>query len=157
MANELTTAGISVMYAVEATIDVRPTAIADYTLLPSIKEIPELNPEAEGLEVTDLSDTEWKRYTDGLKDPGSSLGFMANHTQAFQTAWETMVSAAETGEAASKATWYAVIIPGVTKTFFVAGKPVDLGLAQAGVNGVLETTGYITPNQIAGWAAALTV
>ena len=43
MANELTTAGISVMYAVEATIDVRPTAIADYTLLPSIKEIPELN------------------------------------------------------------------------------------------------------------------
>jgi hypothetical protein len=155
MANELTTAGISVMYAVEATADVRPTVLADYTLIPSIKEVPELNPEAEGLEVTDLSDTEWKRYTDGLKDPGSSLGFMANHTQAFQTAWETMVTASETGALTSLATWYAIIIPGITKDFFVAGVPVDLGLAQAGVNGVLETTGYITPNEVEGWGTAL--
>ena len=59
MAQELSTAGVLLKYAVETTAGTRPTT--GYTTVPSIKSIPDLNPEPESLEVTDLSDTEWRR------------------------------------------------------------------------------------------------
>lgn len=58
MANEFSTAGITLKYAV-ATGTTRPTS--GYTTIPSIKSMPEFNPEPSSLEVTDLSDTVWKR------------------------------------------------------------------------------------------------
>ena len=59
MANELSTAGVTVQYCVETTAGTKPTS--GYTAIPNIKAIPDLNPEPSSLEVTDLSDTEWKR------------------------------------------------------------------------------------------------
>ena len=59
MANELSTAGVSVQYCVETTAGTKPTT--GFTVIPNIKSIPDLNPEPSSLEVTDLSDTEWKR------------------------------------------------------------------------------------------------
>ena len=61
MANEFSTAGIQLGYAVEATAGTRPTT--GYTNIPGIKSMPEFNPEPSSLEVTDLSDTVWKRQT----------------------------------------------------------------------------------------------
>ena len=85
MANEISTAGITVKYAVETTSGTRPTT--GYTSIPNIKNIPEFNPQPSALDVTDLSDTTWKRYIAGLKDPGGALGFTANFTSAFNS-WE---------------------------------------------------------------------
>ena len=59
MANEFSTAGITLKYAVEATAGTRPTT--GFTAIPGIKSMPEFNPEPSSLEVTDLSDTVWKR------------------------------------------------------------------------------------------------
>lgn len=154
MALELSTAGILVKYAVETTSGTRPTT--GYTTLPNIKAIPDLNPEPSSLDVTDLSDIEWKRYIPGLKDPGGSVAFTANNTEEFITAWAKLVSAAETGKESEFATWFEIFVPGLTNSFYFAGMPSDLGLSAAEVDSVLSIEAYVAPNQIAGWAAKST-
>lgn len=154
MALELSTAGVTVGYAVESTQGTRPTS--GYTAIPNIKSTPDLNPEPSSLEVTDLSDTEWKRYIPGLKDPGGAISFTANNTDGFQSAWETLVSAYTTGATSSLATWFEIKIPGLTKSFFFAGIPSDLGLNAMEVDAVAEIDCYVAPNQIDGWQTAST-
>lgn len=150
---ELSTAGVLLKYAVEATAGTRPTT--GYTQVPSIKAIPDFNPEPESLEVTDLSDTEWRRYIAGLKDPGGALSFTANLTTAFKTAWETLVTAATTAAASSKATWFEIMVPNFG-SFYFAGIPSPLGMSAMDVNAVLEIEAYVTPNQIEGWDTSST-
>lgn len=153
MALELSTAGVSLKYCVETTAGTRPTA--SYTAVPNIKETPDFNPEPSTLEVTDLSDTVWKRYIAGLKDPVGALSFTANLTSAFKTAWETLVSAYETGIASSKATWFEINVPTVG-SFYFAGIPSELGINGMSVDAVAEVSVYITPNKIHGWDTAST-
>lgn len=153
MALELSTAGVSLKYCVETTAGTRPTA--SYTAVPNIKETPDFNPEPSTLEVTDLSDTVWKRYIAGLKDPGGALSFTANLTSAFKTAWETLVTAYATGIAASKATWFEIKVPTVG-SFYFAGVPSALGINGMQVDAVAEVSVYITPNKIHGWDTAST-
>ena len=153
MALELSTAGVSLKYCVETTAGTRPTA--SYTAVPNIKETPDFNPEPSTLEVTDLSDTVWKRYIAGLKDPGGALSFTANLTSAFKTAWETLVSAYATGIASSKATWFEINVPTVG-SFYFAGIPSELGINGMSVDSVAEVSVYITPNKIHGWDTAST-
>jgi len=155
MANEISTAGVLVKYAVEATSGTRPTT--GYTTIPNIKSTPDFNPEPSTLEVTDLSDTEWKRYIAGLKDPGGALAFNANFTNAFKTAWEALVTAYEAGATASPvlATWFEIMVPDVA-SFYFAGIPSELGISAMDTDSVLEIDAYITPNQIVGWAASST-
>ena len=97
--------------------------------------------------------TEWKTYIPGLKDPGGALAFTANNTEAFHTAWAALVEAAATAKESGKAIWFAVVIPGLTKSFYFAGDPSDLGLSAIEVDAVLEIEPYITPSKIEGWAA----
>lgn len=158
MANEISTAGIKLKYAVETTARTRPTT--GYTEIPNIKTIPDFNPAPSNLEVTDLSDTVWKRYIEGLKDVGGSLAFGANFTTAFKTAWETMVQAYKDGitvtpPAEPKATWFEIYVPNFG-SFYFAGIPSDLGLASANVDEVFGGDVYITPNQVAGWQTSST-
>ena len=153
MALELSTAGVSLKYCVETNAGTRPTA--SYTAVPNIKETPDFNPEPSTLEVTDLSDTVWKRYIAGLKDPGGALSFTANLTSGFKTAWETLVSAYTTGIASSKATWFEINVPTVG-SFYFAGIPSELGINGMSVDAVAEVSVYITPNKIHGWDTAST-
>ena len=148
MALEISTAGVSVKYCVETTAGTRPTA--SYTAIPNIKATPDFNPEPSTLEVTDLSDTIWKRYIPGLKDPGGALAFTANLTSAFKTAWTTLVSAYATGIASSKQTWFEIVVPTVG-SFYFAGIPSELGINAMEVDAVAEIDVYITPNKIHGW------
>ncbi len=151
---DLTTAGVKLSYAVEASSGVRPTTAAAYTQLTGLKEIPEMNPAPDTIETTTLDETEYKTYVDGLKDLGGALGFTFNLTQDFVTKWETLVSAYGVGKASSKATWFVVVIPGITKSLYFKGIPSKLGLPSVGVNSVLETTAYITPTGEPVWENA---
>ena len=153
MAQELSTAGVLLKYAVESTAGTRPTT--GYTQVPNIKSIPDFNPEPESLEVTDLSDTEWRRYIPGLKDPGGALAFTANLTTGFKTAWEALVTAFETAKASNKATWFEIYVPSFG-SFYFAGYPSPLGMTAMDVNAVLEIEAYVTPNQIEGWSTSST-
>lgn len=149
MALEISTAGISVSYAVESTAGTKPTG--NYTTIPNIKSTPDFNPEPSTLEVTDLSDLVWKRYIPGLKDPGGAMTFTANLTSAFKTAWETLVSAAETGKESSKATWFKISVPTIGD-FYFTGMPSELGINSYEVDAVAEISVYVTPNTIEGWS-----
>lgn len=148
MANEISTAGIQVGYAVEATAGSRPSS---FTSIPNIKTIGDMNPEPSTYEVTDLSDTVWKRYIGALKDVGGAVALTANITQSFMTTWASVVTAAESGASANKACWFCVTVPNWTKKFYFAGMPSPLGLPQIETDAVLEGDVYITPNQVAGW------
>ena len=153
MAQELSTAGVLLKYCAAASGTTRPTS--GYTVVPSIKSIPDFNPEPESLEVTDLSDTTWRRYIAGLRDPGGALAFTANLTTAFKTAWGNLCTAYATAAAAGKSMWFEIYVPSFG-SFFFAGIPTELGMSAMDVNAVLEIDAYITPNLIHGWDTSST-
>lgn len=153
MAQELSTAGVLLKYCAETTAGTRPTT--GYTQIPCIKAIPDFNPEPESLEVTDLSDTTWRRYIPGLRDPGGALAFTANLTTQFKTAWETLVAAHGTALASGLNVWFEIMVPNFG-SFYFAGYPTELGMTAMDVNAVLEIEAYVTPNQIEGWSTSST-
>ena len=139
----ISTAGVTFGYAVEATKGTRPTT--GYTLIPDVKEIPEMNPEPETLETTDLSQTEFKTYIEGLKDLGGALSFLANYTSELEEVWAELVEAYKTAIEEEKATWFEIKHPKLEKSVFFTGQPSAMGLPAMSVNSVLETSLYITP------------
>lgn len=143
MAINLSTAGIALKYAVEATKGTRPTT--GYTRIYGAKSTPSLNPAPDTLETTTLDETEFKTYIDGLKDLGGALEFTFNLTEDLITAWDALMEAYETAKAEQKATWFVIEIPGLTNAFYFTGNPSDMGLPETSVNSVLEITNYITP------------
>lgn len=151
----LTTAGVTFGYAVETTAGTRPTT--GYTLIPDIKEIPELNPAPGTIETTVLSETGYKTYMEGLKDLGGSLAFKANYTEELQTVWATLVAAYETASADEKAVWFEIQHPSMEKSVFFVGQPSAMGMPAMAVNSVLETSLYIVPMSAPTWEAKSTV
>ena len=145
----LSTAGVTVGYAVETTAGERPTT--GYTKIPDIKEVPEMNPEPETLESTTLEETEYKTYIEGLKDLGGALSFLANFTTELETAWATLVSSYTTAKDSGKSTWFEVKHPKLEKSVFFTGQPSAMGLPSMGVNSILETNLYITPTNAPAW------
>lgn len=151
----LSTAGVTFGYAVETVKGTRPTS--GYTIIPDVKEVPEMNPEPETLETTTLAETEFKTYIEGLKDLGGALGFLANYTTDLETVWAALVDAYKAAKADGKSVWFEVKHPGLTKSVFFTGQPSAMGLPAMGVNAVLETNLYITPTNAPIWEAKSTV
>ena len=145
----ISTAGVTFGYAVEATAGTRPET--GYTLIPDVKEIPEMNPEPETLESTTLAETEFKTYIEGLKDLGGALSFLANYTTELEEVWATLVSAYKTAVAADKSVWFEVKHPKLEKSVFFTGQPSAMGLPAMSVNNILETNLYITPTNAPAW------
>jgi hypothetical protein len=145
----ISTAGVTFGYAVETAKGTRPTT--GYTLIPDVKEIPEMNPEPETLETTVLSETEFKTYIEGLKDLGGALSFLANYTTDLETVWADLVTAYKAAMAEGKATWFEVKHPKLEKSVFFTGQPSAMGLPAMAVGNVLETNLYITPTNAPAW------
>lgn len=145
----ISTAGVTINYAVEATAGTRPTT--KYIEIPDIKGIPELNPSPETLETTTLKETEYKTYIEGLKDLGGALSFTANYTSELKTAWDALISAYKTAEADGKAVWFEIKHPKLADSVFFTGQPSAMGLPSMEVNAVLETNVYITPTNAPEW------
>lgn len=143
MAINLSTAGVQLQYAVESTAGTRPTT--GYTRIKGIKSTPSLNPSPDALETTTLDELEYKTYIDGLKDVGGAIEFTFNLTEELMTAWDTLMTAYETGKTTGKATWFTIVVPGLTDSFYFTGNPSAMGLPETSVNSVLEITNYITP------------
>ncbi|MEG2769288.1 MAG: hypothetical protein RR902_00550 [Oscillospiraceae bacterium] len=139
----LSTIGRSLVWAVEATADTRPTT--GYKQIHGIKEFPEMNPTPETIDTTTTDNTEYKTSIPGLKDLGGALAFKANLTESFILEWDEMYTAWKTGKAAGKAMHVAVVDVGLAKATYFTAEPSLLGLPGGGVAAVLETTGYLTP------------
>lgn len=143
MAINLSTAGVKLAYAVEETAGTRPTS--GYTRIYGAKSTPSLNPSPDTLETTTLDETEYKTYIDGLKDLGGALEFTFNLTEELNDAWDALMTAYEAGKTTGKATWFTIVIPGLSESFYFTGNPSAMGLPETSVNAVLEITNYITP------------
>lgn len=147
----ISTAGVSLKYAVETESGVRPTEASAYTVLSGIKEVPEMNPEPETLESTDLSETEYKTYIEGLKDLGGALAFLANHTNALMTEWDELMTKYKIAKKEDKNVWFFIDHPDLNKGVFFTGQPSPMGLPAMSVSSILEVSLYITPTNAPEW------
>lgn len=143
MAVNLSTLGVQLHYAVEASAGTRPTT--GYTRIYGIKSTPSLNPAPEAIETTTLDELEYKTYVDGLKDLGGALEFTFNLTEELIEKWDDLMEAYETAKAQNLNTWFAIVVPGLSEAFYFPGNPSAMGLPETSVNTVLEITNYITP------------
>lgn len=143
MSERFSTAGMWLGYAAEATAGTRPES--GYTKIPEVKSMPSFNPAPETIESTTLEETEYKTYVKGLKDLGGALEYGANMTDDLATAWQTLLTTFNTTVDAGKKVWFCVVHPHLAQAVFFTGDPSSIGLNEAAVGGMAETTLYITP------------
>lgn len=142
---------MKVYYSVESSAGTRPTTMSAYTEITGIKDIPGIGEEASAIDVTPLAEQNFRQYVAGLKDTGGTVTFTANNTDAFQTAWATLVSAYATGQASNKDTWFVIVHPMLAKAFYFTGEPVSLGLSAASVNEALNAGANVIAGKVHGW------
>lgn len=145
----LSTAGTTLSYAVETTAGTRPTK--GYTIIPGVKSTPATNVSPETLDTTDLAETEYKTYIDGLKDLGGALEFTANMTEVLMSKWEALMTSYETAKSSGKSIWFCIATKGLSKAVYFKGNPSPLGMPETSVGAVLENTLYITPTNAPDW------
>jgi len=144
MSQRVSTAGMYLAYAVEAIAGTRPTT--GYTTIPEIKSMPSFNPSPNTIDSTTLQETEYTTSVPGLKDIGGSpLEFGANLTDDLDTAWESLITAHDTAAQEGKATWFVIVHPKLAKATYFCGDPSPIGINEASVGAMAETTLYITP------------
>jgi len=155
MANAVSTAGMLVKYAVEATAGTRPTS--GYTTIPGVKAIPALFNDPNMLQSTPLSATKNHTYIVGLNDSGGAVQLTVNDYAEFRTAWEACITAyaALTG---GKQMWFELTYQDGSNldSFYFPGEPLPLGFGGADVDAVLENNMNISPTGDYEFAAAST-
>ena len=109
MSERVSTAGMSLQYAVESSAGQRPTT--GYKKIPEIKSMPSFNPSPNTIDSTTLEETEYMTYVAGLKDLGGALEYGANLTDDLIEFWDELLLARSTGLESGKQTWFAVVHP----------------------------------------------
>jgi len=127
-----------------------------YTQIPEVKTMPSFNPTPDTIESTTLLETEYKTYVPALKDLGGALEFGANLTEDLIALWGS-VNTAFGSMASTSAMWWTVVHPKLTKAVFFQGEPSPLGLNEASVGSMAETTLYVTPSSAPAWGDKATL
>ena len=151
MSQRFSTAGMYLCYATGTT---RPSS--GYTVVPEIKGIPSFNPSPESIDSTTLLETEFRTFVEGLKSLDGALEFSANLTEDLITTWNAC-NAAHDALATGSSMWFAVVHPKLSKAVFFEGDPSPLGLNEAQVGAMLETTLYVTANSAPEWQTKPTI
>ena len=154
MSQRFSTASMQLFYATEANAGTMPTS--GLTKIPEIKSIPSFNPSPDVIDSTTLEETEFRTYVAGLKDLGSALEFGANLTEDLISVW-TNCNSAYANLSGGKAMWFYIVHSGLNKSIAFEGEPSPLGLNEATVGSMLETTLYITPNSAPSWVSKPTL
>lgn len=153
MALEITSVGATVKYCWETTSGSRPTS--GYSTLPSVNSAPEFDLAANNIDCSDISDTV-TRYVAGRQDMPQDAAFTLNHTEAVITAWDALVSVADTKKAAGLQLWWEYCFPGATNSFYFAGYPQQLGTGGISQNELDTIPAHVCPSQLGGWEAKST-
>lgn len=151
----VSTAGMSLQYAVETTAGTRPTT--GYKVIPEIKSMPSFNPPPSTIDSTTLLETEFMTYIQGLKDLGGALEYGANLTEDLMDFWDALLTEYEEAVADGKQMWFAVVHPKLSRATYYVGEPAPIGFNEASVGAMAETTIYITPNSAPIFGAKPTV
>lgn len=151
----LSTIGVLVGYAVEATAGTRPTT--NYTKLSRINAVGGISLDIEQIDASALEDSVTK-YIAGRADTGSDFSITVNYTNDTATEWSTLFTAAQTAKAAGKATWIEIYHPSLTNAFFVSVElPSKLPVPEMGQNELLTVEiGCTVVNYETGTAVAPT-
>lgn len=114
----LTTLGVKVGYAVETALNTKPAAL---TTLTRINSIGEISIDQEAIDVSALEDY-ITRYKAGRANASETIDVVVNVTDETTTAWAGVISAYEalTG---GKACWLEIVVPGLTKAFWIRFQP----------------------------------
>ena len=149
----VSTAGMLVKYAVEATAGTRPTS--GYTTIPGVKAIPAVFNEPNALQSTDLSAEKNHSYIPGLGDSGGAIALTANDAAEFRTRWNACVTA-YAGLTGGKKMWFEFAYRADTglESCYFPGEPLPLGFGGAEVDAVLENNANIMPTGDYEFAAA---
>lgn len=150
MADALSTAGITLNYAVETVAGTYPTS--GYTMIPQVKSIPSHDEEPSTHQTTPLEETEQHREIPALRAASGAMSHLANLNNEFFDAWEALCDAYDTGASTGMATWFVVLIPGFKKAWYFQAIPTRLAFAGAEVDSVLEINGYLTKSGRSFWA-----
>ena len=154
----ISTAGIKFYYAVESSAGVKPTAMSAYTEIPEIVSIPAINETPNTLDATPLSETKNHIYIDALSDSGGDIGLTANLSDSLMTLWnDTIIGAYETAVGSNLGMWFVAIVPGMSKAFYINGKPTPIGMPSTEVDSVYQCTLPIVPTGSMDWYAAPTI
>ena len=153
MANAVSTAGMLVKYAVEATAGTRPTS--GYTLIPGVKAIPAIYNDPNMLQSTPLSATKNHTYIEGLNDSGGAIQLTVNDYEAFRTAWTACVAAFD-ALTDDKTMWFEIAYQDGSnlESFYFPAQPLALGFGGAEVDSVLENNLNLAPQGDYVFAAA---
>lgn len=159
---DLSTAGVALAYAFEATKGERPTD--EYTHIVGVSAIPEMNESPEIIDSTTLDELTERVGVAGLKGLPSATGFTANYTEQLQNQWEDIMSKYNTAKGEGKRMWVAVVIPNMTKAFYYTVEPSPLGQPGIDVGAVISIQLYLTktgeiqletaPTSVVAWEAA---
>lgn len=147
MAIAISTIGIKVSYAFESVAGEGYGGLS-FTKIPQVKEIPEMNPSPDTIEITSFDNLEYKTFIDGLKDLGGTLDFTANYTQELYDLWQDNGGVMEqwnTAKGSGKAMWLCIDIPNIDESCYLKVSPSALGLPPATINSVMEVTLHFTP------------
>lgn len=115
----VSTLGVTLSYGVETTAGTKPET---FTLLPRVNAISGIELDVETIDASALEDYQ-ERSISGRQSTGGDWSVTFNLTTETETIIETMLSAAATATAANKRTWFQVISPNLTKSFFVVAQP----------------------------------
>lgn len=156
MANAVSTAGMLVKYAAEATAGTRP--ISGYTTIPGVKAIPAIFNDPNMLQSTPLSATKNHTYIPGLNDSGGAIQITVNDYEAFRDAWETCIGAYATAAASDKGMWFEIAYQSGSglDSFYFPAEPLPLGFGGAEVDSVLENNLNVSPQGDYEFASAST-
>ena len=129
--NALTSIGLVVAVAVEATAGTRP--VTNYYKLPSVTDLPDLDFTPDTIETTSFDNEEFKSYLPGLKDTGGVISLPANYTEYGVGMWDAMAATLE-ADTTGKIAWLLIAIQGTTTRWFIPAKLITTGVPTAPVN-----------------------
>lgn len=160
MAGEISTAGIKIKYAVEATAGVRPTSgykekadSAQMNIADFVTGISGLSADFEQYEVTPLSETRRHRFIPGLQGNDGNISLSCNINPTSREDWGKIVAeySALTG---GKGMWFEFHLPGDTQSMYFRAIPCPMGFPDVETAQAVQGAIQLIENQCDGWQNA---
>ena len=160
MAGEISTAGIVIKYAVEATAGVRPTSgykekatSAQMNIADFVTGISGLTADFEQYEVTPLSETRRHRFIPGLQGNDGNNSLSCNITPQSRDDWGKIVAEHST-LTGGKGMWFEFHLPGDTQSMYFRAIPCPMGFPDVEVAQAVQGAIQLIENQCDGWMTA---
>lgn len=161
MAGEVSSAGIKIEYAPEASVGVRPTAAGSYKekatsgtlkIAEYVTGISGLTAEFEQYDVTPLAETRRHRFVKGLQGNDGNLSLSCNINPTSRADWNAIVAEFEalTG---GKGMWFAFTLPGDTQSVYFRCTPCEMGFPDVEAASAVQGAVQLIENEYGGWAA----